>query len=133
MSKFLLLSLKKYDIEINGSIYLGDFFYYGKAGLVQDIYYKFWVWDVGLEIRVTANKYVHICVDFNGKKKQHFIFSLEVPNSVNVTSEFQDSQVIRCISLNCSKSLYCFISVNFLEKSEFGHYVAPKPSLLLLI
>lgn len=26
MSKFLLLSLKKYDIEINSSIYLGDFF-----------------------------------------------------------------------------------------------------------
>lgn len=111
MSKFLLLSLEKYDIEINGSIHLGNFFVIEKLEFYKTdiINFESRIW--GLEICVSADTYVHIHVDFNQKKTRYLIFSLEIPNCVNVTSEFQDSHVIRCISLNCCKSGYCFMSV----------------------
>lgn len=64
---------------------------------------------------MSAKTYVHIYMGFNQKRRRHFIFSLEIPNCVNVTPEFQDSHVIRYISLNCSKSLNCFMTVNGLE------------------
>lgn len=44
-----------------------------------------------------------------------FSFSLEIPDCVNVISEIEDNHLLRCIYLNYSKNLYCFMSVTGVE------------------
>lgn len=81
-------------LKLNGSTYLFMFLIIERLGFykIDIINFESGMW--GLEIHVSANTYVHMHMDFNQEKGQHFIFSLETPNFVIVTSEWQDSHLL---------------------------------------
>lgn len=81
-------------LKLNGSTYLFMFLIIERLGSykIDIINFESGIW--GLEIHVSANIYVHMHMDFNQKKRRHFIFSLETPNFVNATSEWQDSHLL---------------------------------------
>lgn len=108
-----MLSLKKYDIKVNESIYLDEF--YIEAGLLQDRYHTYCVWDTVTWNPCHTNTNTYICGLMSEENMTLYFLLLKIPNCVNVTSEVEASRLVRCISLNHAKSLYCFMSVAGVE------------------